>query len=88
MSWKLCLSLVALCAALAAAGCRGDAENDPIRAESLRKRLDNQARAIVIMEVENGKLRRRIEDLKMENARLAEDLNKLRGAGKKEMRKP
>lgn len=83
MSWKRSLSPAALCVVLAA-GCRGGGE-DPARTESMKERLGNQARAIVILEGENGKLRGEIKELEKENEdlrsrakALAEENRKLR----------
>ena len=68
MSSRRFPSLAALAAALAlsAAGCRGGDASDPVRAESMKKRLANQARAIAMLEAENEKLR---AELKLERER-------------------
>jgi len=87
VSWRRCLSLAVLCGVLAA-GCRSGAGDDPVRAESLKERLANQARAIATLEAENEKLRRQVQELEMEDARLRKEPAKPRAAGGKETRKP
>ncbi len=64
-------------------GCKGAAKNDPVSAESMKERLANQARAVAILEAENAKLHRELDELKKENHRLADELKKLRSAGGK-----
>ncbi len=74
----LCASLL-----LALAGCNAAAKNDPVSAEPMKERLANQARAVAILEAENAKLHRELDELKKENQRLADELQKLRSAGGK-----
>ena len=56
------------------AGCARGGAARPIRAEPLKERLANQAKAIAILESENEKLRQQLKELKSENERLRKAL--------------
>jgi hypothetical protein len=58
-------------------GCAGGG-GDPLSAESMQTRLDNQARAVAALSTENQKLLARIRELQARNEQLVEENDRLR----------
>ena len=70
MNSRPCRDLLLLGLAAVLAGCSGRGDPAVPRAEPVEVRLANQARAIAGLSEENERLRREIEELRRDNARL------------------
>ncbi len=86
MSFFRSLALPGL-AVLLIAGC-APAKEDTVTPESMKKRLENQAKAVAALSSENDKLRDDIAELKKENASLRRSLELVKKVLKKYSAKP